>query len=67
MRHIFHEILARYLANDQFAFDASPRELWPEPRPTWHPEVRRNSRNSGSPAPERGRHDRVHRELESQN
>jgi hypothetical protein len=32
MRSIFHEILARYLDSDQYAFDASPRELWPEPR-----------------------------------
>ena len=31
MRSIFHEILARYLDSDQYAFDASPRELWPEP------------------------------------
>jgi len=29
MRNIFHEILARYLATDQHAFDTSPRELWP--------------------------------------
>jgi hypothetical protein len=64
MRHIFHEILARYLASDQFAFDASRRELWPEPRPVWHPEARKCT---GSPAPERGRHHRIYRELEPQN
>jgi hypothetical protein len=64
MRNIFHEILARYLESDQFAFGASSRELWPEPRPTWHPEVRRNTE---SPAPERGRHHKVYRELEPQN
>lgn len=29
MRNIFHEILARYLTDDQHAFVASPRELWP--------------------------------------
>jgi hypothetical protein len=29
MRHIFHEILARYLDSDQYAFEATPRELWP--------------------------------------
>ena len=33
MRSIFHEILARYLGSEQHAFDASPRELWPESRP----------------------------------
>jgi hypothetical protein len=55
MRHVFHEILSRYLSNEQFAFEASPRELWPEPRPTWHPD------------PERGRLHRVHRELEPEN
>jgi hypothetical protein len=64
MRHIFHEILARYLASDQFAFDASPHELWPQPRPSWYPEVR--SHVGRSPAPERGRHRRVYRELERQ-
>ena len=64
MRNIFHEILARYLESDQFAFGASSRELWPEPRPTWHPEVRGNTE---SPAPERGRHRKVYRELEPQN
>lgn len=29
MRHIFHEILSRYLDGEQHAFDSSPRELWP--------------------------------------
>ena len=29
MRNIFHEILARYLTDDQHSFDTSPRELWP--------------------------------------
>jgi hypothetical protein len=48
MRHVFHQILARYLASDQFAFDTAPRELWPEARPTWHPEA---PRSTGSPAP----------------
>jgi hypothetical protein len=63
MRHIFHEILARYLESEQHAFDASPRELWPEARPTWHPQA---SRVTGSPAPECGRHHQVYRELEPQ-
>jgi hypothetical protein len=31
MRSIFHQILARYLASDQHAFDAYSHELWPEP------------------------------------
>jgi hypothetical protein len=61
MRHVFHEILARYLATDQFAFETSPRELWPEARPSWHPDA---GRAIGSPDPERGRLHRVHRELE---
>lgn len=30
MRHIFHEILARYLESEQHAFETSPRELWPD-------------------------------------
>jgi hypothetical protein len=37
MRSIFHEILARYLNSEQHAFDASPRELWPETQASWHP------------------------------
>ncbi len=64
MRHVFHEILARYLASDQFAFDTSPRELWPESRAGWHSEA---PTVTGSPAPEHGRHNRVYRELEPQN
>ena len=63
MRHIFHEIFARYLDGEQHAFDASPRELWPEPTRSWHPG---SDQASGSPAGERGRRQRVHRELESQ-
>ena len=63
MRNIFHEILARYLASDQPTFETSPRELWPEPRPSWHP---RAPQVTGRPAPERGRHDGVYRELEPQ-
>jgi hypothetical protein len=64
MRQIFHEILARYLDGQQYAFDASPRELWPEPRRSWHPGA---SRSNAGPVPERGRHRRVYRELEPQN
>jgi hypothetical protein len=29
MRHVFHEILARYLESEQHAFDASSGKLWP--------------------------------------
>jgi hypothetical protein len=61
MRHIFHEILARYLNTDQFAFDTSPRELWPDPRPSWHPQ---SNRACGSPNPKRGRLARDCSELE---
>jgi hypothetical protein len=64
MRHIFHEVLTRYLASEQHAFDTSHRELWPESGPVWHPPA---TRDTGSPAPERGRHQRVYRELEPQN
>ena len=64
MRSIFHEILARYLDDEQHAFDASPRELWPEPRASWHPLTQ------GQPASrsvERSKQPRVYRELEPQN
>jgi hypothetical protein len=63
MRHVFHRILARYLASEQFAFDPAPGELWPEARPTWHPEPAR----AGSPAPRQRRLPRVYRELEARN
>jgi hypothetical protein len=63
MRHIFHEILARYLLSEQHAFETSPREFWPQSSATWHPQA---PRVTGSPAPERGRHRRVYHELESQ-
>ena len=64
MRSIFHEILARYLDSDQYAFDASPRELWPEPRS----ERRLESPNKANGrASERASQQRVYRELEPQN
>jgi hypothetical protein len=63
MRHIFHEILSRYLDSEQFAFDASPRELWSATSATWHPQA---SVRAGGQAPERARRQRVYRELESQ-
>ena len=64
MRSIFHDILARYLDSDQYAFDATPRELWPEPSPA--PRPARASRAS-SRASERATQQRVYRELEPQN
>jgi len=64
MRHIFHEILTRYLESEQHAFDTSRRELWPDSTATWHPQA---PQVTGTPAPERGRHPRVYRELEPQN
>jgi hypothetical protein len=68
MRHVFHRILNRYLERyldgSLYTFDTSPRELWPEPRASWHPTA---DRATGAPALERGRHHRVYGELESQN
>lgn len=61
MRHIFHEILARYLDNDQHAFDPSWREFWPDVRPSWHPPV---TSQAGGQLPKRARRQRVSRELE---
>jgi hypothetical protein len=64
MRHIFHEILARYVDGEQHAFEATSRELWPEPRSSWHPPVQGQT---GGQLPERARRLRVQRELESHN
>ena len=64
MRSIFHGILARYLDSDQYAFDASPRELWPEPKAERHPE---SANKAASRASERASKHRVYRELEPQN
>jgi hypothetical protein len=64
MRSIFHEILARYLDSEQHAFDASPRELWPETRASWHPLAQAQP---ASRAAERSSQPRVYRELEPQN
>jgi hypothetical protein len=64
MRHIFHDILARYLESEQHAFDASPRELWPEPRS----ETRWQAAARAAGQPERAdSHPRIYRELEPQN
>jgi hypothetical protein len=64
MRSIFHEILARYLDSDQYAFDASPRELWPEPSSGRHPE---SASKASSRASERVTQQRAFCELEPQN
>jgi hypothetical protein len=64
MRHVFHEILARYLDSDQPAFEATSRELWPEPRASWHPRV---TGHTGGQLPESARRQRVNRELEPSN
>ena len=63
MRHILHEILQRYLDSDQFAFEASPRELWPSPQPASRPANAGNGSGHGG----RGGRGRTDRELESQN
>ena len=63
MRHIFHNILARYLESDQHAFEASPRELWPSVNEFWNPQLTVIPANR---APERYRQQLVHRELEPQ-
>ena len=64
MRSIFQEILARYLDSDQYAFDATPRELWPEPSVAPRPE---GASRASSRASERATQHRVYRELEPQN
>ena len=64
MRPIFHEILARYLDNEQHAFDPSWREFWPDVRPSWHPPV---PSQAGGQLPERARRQRVQRELDHRN
>ena len=64
MRHIFHRILARYLDEGQISFDSSPRELWPEPRPSWHPPV--ETQATHWPSERRDNH-QVYGELEPQN
>jgi hypothetical protein len=64
MRSIFHDILARYLDSDQYAFDTTPRELWPEPS------IERRAESAGKAAcraSERATQHRVYRELEPQN
>lgn len=64
MRHIFHRILDRYLDGNQIAFDTSPRELWPEPKATWHPSVAAQATHWPSERPAKPR---AYRELEPQN
>ena len=64
MRSIVHEILARYLGTEQHAFDASPRELWPET--AYEPATEAWGPARQQPA-QRERHPRVCGELEPQN
>lgn len=61
MRHVFHEILARYLDSEQHAFDPSWREFWPDVRPSWHPPL---AERPGGQVPAGARRQRVHREFE---
>jgi hypothetical protein len=61
--HVFHRILDRYLDGAQYAFETTSRELWPEPRPSWHPLA---ERATGDPGRAQGRRNRIHRELEPQ-
>ena len=61
MRHVFHEILARYLDNQQHAFDPSWREFWPDTRPSWHPPV---ATQPGGQVPAGARRQLVHRAFE---
>jgi len=63
MRHIFHEILARYLDGEQHAFEASPRELWPQPTAAWHPPA---PQAAGTPVRARGRYHQAFSEFETQ-
>jgi hypothetical protein len=64
MRSIFHQILARYLATEQHAFDTAPRELWPETGYVPHAEAPESARSQ--PA-ERDHACQVYGELEPQN
>ena len=64
MRSVFHEILARYLDSDQYAFDTAPRELWPEPSFKSRPET---ATKAASRASERACNHQIYRELEPQN
>jgi hypothetical protein len=59
MRHIVHDILARYLGSEQHAFEASARELWPQ-------SAARHARPIGEDEPGGG-HDVYYGELEPQN
>ncbi len=63
MRYILHEILQRYLDSDQFAFDTTPRELWPTPGQGSRIQ---GAGSGGGIGPNNGR-GRVDREFESQN
>jgi hypothetical protein len=64
MRHIIHQILARYLNSESAAFDASLRELWPTDRYAFRP---RSAGNGAAPAEEPARNRAASRELEHRN
>ncbi len=60
MRHIVHDILARYLGSEQYAFETSPSELWPESAATRDEDPARAAQPAGG-------HDVCYGELEPQN
>ena len=60
MRSLAHQLLARYLRTDQYAFETTSRELWPQP--TVQPQETR-SHASSRQAGDNG----VYGELEPQN
>ena len=64
MRNIFHEILARYLTDDQHAFVASPRELWPSERFEFQLQI---GRGAAGLAEDSSRRRAAHNELEPRN
>ena len=61
MRNIFHEILARYLGSDQYAFESTSRELWPV-----HGYVPLTARAPAARSPESEDNPRSHGELKPQ-
>ena len=64
MRHVFHEILARYLDSEQHAFDTSCAGALAGHAASWHPPV---AGQSGGQLPQRARRQQVYRELEPHN
>jgi hypothetical protein len=64
MRHIIHQILARYLNTERAAFDASLRELWPTDRYAFRPP---SAGNGAAPVEEPARSRAAYGELEHRN